>query len=765
MTVVAIMGTAISLLKPDLACIPQTIAERNRWVLWKAEQREGKWTKIPYQWDTDRPASSTAPGTWGSFSDVSARYLRGGYPGIGYVLGDGVTGIDLDHVRDPDTGDLSPEAQQILREIDSYSEVSVGGLGVHVLLLGTLPAGGRRTGSIEMYSEGRYFTFSGLHVEGTPTDLQGRQAELEALHSRIFAAKSPGLGPDTSTFSPTAPLPDEELISRVQNLSGVGALWAGEIGEYGSRSEADLALANAIAFYVGADTKRIDFIFRQSGLMRPKWDELRGSKTYGELTCIKASTGRETFYTTKEEEKALSEVDRGPSAKGCRPLTDLGNAERLIDDCGEDLRYCTVWKRWLIWDGTRWSRDSEGQIWGLAYVSARRILQEAENEENTSLAKSLRKWALLSQSHTRIVAMITLAQALPGVAVSPDDLDADIWALNTPTGTVSLRSGVLHAHRREDLITRCTGVGPDSRVPCARWLQFLDEIMDGRQSIVEFLRRALGYSACGDTRERRLFILHGLGRNGKSTLLSTIHKALGDYSAKTTSSTFVARGAQTNDVARLAGVRLVFASETSGGKKLDEGFVKEMTGNEPLTARFLYSEHFEFRPQFSAWLTTNCRPEITESDPAIWDRVCLVPFEVRVGKGERIPEDKGLSETLERELPGILSWIVSGCVDWITSGLCEPPEVLAATEEYRDDEDKLRDFFDEATRVLPGLRVSCRDLYSVYLRWCQSTGAHPQSQNFFGRAVRARGCRPIRTQALRGWEGIGLIPTESGVVQ
>jgi putative DNA primase/helicase len=744
---------------PDLSHVPTTIASHRRWVLWRQERRDGTWTKIPYRWNVDRPASSTDPETWGTLDDVSTRYLQGGYTGLGYVLGDGVTGVDLDHVRDPDTGDLTTEAQDILRRLDSYSEVSVGAHGVHVLLLGAMPVGGKRRGHIEMYSEGRYFTYSGMHIEGTPTDLQERQIELNALHASIFSyppeVPTPTITPIPSIGIST--LSDEELISRVQNLSGVGALWTGEIGEYGSRSEADLALVNAIAFYAGADTRRIDFIFRQSGLMRPKWDERRGEKTYGELTCIKAVQGRKQFFAaTKDEETAIGIVDRGPSAKGSRPLTDLGNAERLIDDCGGNLRYCTKWRKWLIWDGTRWSRDSEGQIWGLAYVSARRILQEAEEEEDEALAKSLRKWALLSQGHAHLIAMIVLAQGLPGIPVSPDDLDSDIWALNTPTGTVSLRSGVLHPHRREDLITRCTRVGPDSSVSCIRWLRFLDEVMGGRREIVEFLRRVMGYSLCGDTRERRLLILHGLGRNGKSTLLTTIHKALGEYSAKTAANTFVSRGNQTNDLARLAGVRLVFASETGGGKKLDEGIVKELTGNEPITARFLYAEPFEFRPQFSAWISTNCRPEIDASDPAIWDRICLVPFDVRMGTAGAPAEDKMLSSTLETELPGILAWMISGCVDWISGGLKEPSVVLAATQDYRDDEDRLADFFDVHTTTLPGLRVSARDLYQAYLKWAQSLGISPQSATSLGRAVRARGGEACRTNSLRGWIGIGL---------
>ena len=281
--------------------IPPELRALDQWVLWKAEARNGKATKIPYSARSTGRASSTDPQTWASFDDARTAYDGGGYDGIGFVFtkDDDVVGVDLDKCID-DAGAAEPWAQEIIYSLDSYTEVTPSGRGFHVICRGTLPPGRRRKGRVEVYSEGRFFTFTGRHVEGTPPSVEERTRELERLHDRLFSEESKKRRELPSPPLNGLALSDNELIQKARragNGDRFDRLWRGDASRYDDdASAADLALCNHLSFWTGGDGAHVDRLFRQSGLMRPKWDERRGERTYGERTVAAALESCTDYY-------------------------------------------------------------------------------------------------------------------------------------------------------------------------------------------------------------------------------------------------------------------------------------------------------------------------------------------------------------------------------------------------------------------------------------------------------------------------------------
>jgi putative DNA primase/helicase len=421
-----------------------------------------------------------------------------------------------------------------------------------------------------------------------------------------------------------------------------------------------------------------------------------------------------------------------------RPLTDLGNTERLTDQYGQDIRYCGARGQWLVWDRQRWLPDETGQVYRFAKSTARSILLEAAAVEEETERKRLTKWAEQSENESRLSPMITLARTEEGVAVRSADFDRNPWLLNVANGTVDLQTGELLLHRREDLHTRLAPVAYKPKAACPQWLAFLARITNQDEDLIGFLRRAVGYSLTGETSEQCFFLLHGSGANGKSTFIEVLRALLGDYARQADASTFLHKDHDTvrNDLARLAGVRFWSAVEATAGPRLAEVLVKQITGGDIVTARFLYQEHFEFNPTFKVWLAANHKPEIRGTDYAIWRRVRLIPFTVTIPKEE---QDRQLLRKLKTELPGILAWAVEGCREWQREGLCEPGQVQAATAAYQEEMDLLGAFITQCCDLNPGAQTPASDLYTAYTKWCLENGDEAMTQNAFGRGLGDRG--------------------------
>ena len=446
-------------------------------------------------------------------------------------------------------------------------------------------------------------------------------------------------------------------------------------------------------------------------------------------------------------------------------MTDLGNAERLVRQHGADLHYVYAWDKWLVWDGRVWRIDDTGEVERRAKQTVRAIYAEAADAETAEARKALAGHAKSSEGRARIEAMISLARSEPGIAITPEQLDADPWALSTLNGTLDLRTGELREHRREDHITKLTPVEYDPDAAAPTWAAFLERILPSEE-LRAFVQRAVGYSATGDTSEQCMIINHGGGANGKSTFQEAIAAALGDYAMRAPTEMLLAKRTSgiPNDVARLKGARFVAASETEEGRRLAESLVKDLTGQDTITARFMRAEWFDFEPTHKLWLSTNHKPEIRGTDTAIWRRIRLVPWTVTIPPAQ---QDKKLAAKLRDELPGILAWIVQGCLEWQREGLRPPDEVRRATGRYRAEMDVLAAFIDEECVVSDHATATAKALYSAYKAWCDENGEKPETQRRFGGRLKERGFEngKITSGPHKGhiqWYGIGLIGGPEG---
>jgi putative DNA primase/helicase len=351
--------------------------------------------------------------------------------------------------------------------------------------------------------------------------------------------------------------------------------------------------------------------------------------------------------------------------------------------------------------------------------------------------------------------MIKLAKTEPGIPVMADELDTAPYILTVLNGTLDLRSGELRPHRREDFITKLAPVDYDSEAECPKFMRFLAQITDGDEELQGFIQRAIGYGLTGDTSEQVLFIPYGTGANGKTTLLNLVQDMLGDSSLQTPTDTFVRKRERmaTNDLARLRGARFVVATEVAEDGRLDEVMVKQITGGDMISARMLYREFFDFRPQCKVFLVTNYKPEIRGSDEGIWRRIMLIPFEVRIREEDR---DKHLPEKLREELPGILAWAVRGCLAWQKVGLAPPENVKAATAEYREEMDWMSAFLKERCVLKEGAKAKAGDLFGAIVTWWPCDEDGPPSQKVFGGRLRAAGLRREKKSGINWWFGVTL---------
>lgn len=454
--------------------------------------------------------------------------------------------------------------------------------------------------------------------------------------------------------------------------------------------------------------------------------------------------------------RAGGPAESGPGEREGFALTDYGNGERLAARHGPDLRYVFAWSRWLVWDGVRFAPDDQGEAWRRAKDTARAIYAEAAAAEGADERKRIATWAKTSESEVRLRAMLELAKSEPGIPVRHDALDAAPWLLAVQNGVVDLRTGKLRAASRADLLTKLAPVAFDPSAKAPTWGAFLERIIPD-QAVRDWLQRAVGYSLTGETREHALFLLHGTGANGKSTFMETLLALLGDYALKTPAETLLARRdtGVPNDVARMRGARLVAACETEDGRRLAEVRVKELTGGDTVSARFMRAEWFDFRPVAKLWLSTNHRPSVRGTDEGIWRRLRLVPFAVVIPEAER---DRTLPERLRAELPGVLAWALEGCRAWLRDGLQEPEAVREATSAYRDAEDVLAAFLEERCALNEGCWTASKQLYDAYRDWCEATGEKSVTQKRLGDSLRERGFESSREghARTRGWSGIGL---------
>jgi putative DNA primase/helicase len=425
------------------------------------------------------------------------------------------------------------------------------------------------------------------------------------------------------------------------------------------------------------------------------------------------------------------------------PFSDEALALRFAERHKDDLRYVDKTCQWFEWDGTRWKRDFTLRAIDLA----REICREASAECNHPTEKKT-----IASART-VHAVEKLARADRQLAAVVDQWDRDAWLLNTPAGTVDLRTGRMLEHRREDY---CTRIAPVPPLPgCPRFMKFLHRVTAGDEAFIRYLARVAGYALTGDTSEQCLFFLYGQGCNGKSVLVGALCEALGDYAHTSEAETFLSskNDRHPTELARLADARLVIANEADADRQWNEARLKKLTGGDRMSARFMRQDEFEFTPQLKLMIVGNHKPSFRGVNYAIRRRLQLIPFNVTIPQEE---VDKSLPEALREELGGILQWMIDGCLDWKREGLSPPRDVTEATEHYLNQEDTFGQWVNEGCERVPGAFTATAELRRSWTVFAESVGEPQMGEKAFAKEMEARGFAPKRTNAARGYEGVKL---------
>lgn len=754
----------------QLEKIPQFLKDTDQFCNWKYELRDGNQTKAPYMPGTTRRASVNDPSTFTAFDTAASAT---GYDGIGIRVSGRIVGIDLDHCIEE--GNLLPWAQTIVDNFSAtYIEVSPSGTGIRIFCL--LPDGFTydtqtyyiKKGDIEVYIPGhtnRFLTVTSNAL--TDADV------VETAEALVWLL-------DTYMRRPTPPTPavavpgesylsDEAVIAKASsahNGEKFRRLWDGDITGYKSQSEADAALLSILAFWCSGDRTQMDRLFRQSGLLREKWDSLRGADTYGNISIEKAVARMTDYYkpiiprSAAEDFGAdrLKELD--PTNQSKYPWNDIGAGHIFADFYQDRLRYVPERKMWFYYKDGIWNKDT-GNLRSMKYCMelANLMYSFALEIRDEDKRKSYMKYAAKWQNHSNRVNILKDAQVHHPIHYG--DFDADIYAFNCKNGTLHINTGEFTEHRSTDLLTKISPVVYDPTAHSERFCTYIDEIMSGDTERAKFLQKILGYGLTGDTRHECMTILYGATtRNGKGTLCESVLKVLGEYGCTSRAETIAMKnytnGSQpSEDVARLAGVRFVNISEPTKGMVLDAAKIKAMTGNDTLNARYLHENSFDFQPQFKIYVNTNYLPVINDMTLFTSDRIIIIPFDRHFDEHTR---DTSLKQKFaEAEVQSaILNWLLDGYRLLRKEGLRLPKSVKAATERYQHDSDKMVLFFEDNLVADDAAEELTATVYARYKGWCKDNGCYAEGMKNFKQGLETF-APVVRKRPKRGCEKTTLL--------
>jgi putative DNA primase/helicase len=447
---------------------------------------------------------------------------------------------------------------------------------------------------------------------------------------------------------------------------------------------------------------------------------------------------------------AFSKVRLDPSSLPNDIVTEDSAALDFVERHHDALRYCHSSGAWFKWNGVFWQKDQTGIAFHWARELARQLAEDQDERKRyitnkTSFASGVERFAKVD----------------PKMAVTIEYWDHDAWLLGTPGGTVDLRTGQLRESDQQDGITKSTIVAPNDTA-CPRWIRFLDETTGDDKELIRFLQQWCGCCLTGITREHALVFVYGPGGNGKTVFLNVVTGILQSYATTAAMDTFTASAADKHptDLAMLRGARLVTASETEDGRAWAESRIKQMTGGDRIAARFMRQDFFEFVPQFKLTIIGNHKPVLRNVDEAARRRFLIVPFEHKPEK-----PDPELEQKLIAEAPGILRWMIEGCLDWQTHGLVKPASVLAATEEYFSDQDLFEHWLAEECTCEAGnnnLSETSSALFKSWRDYSMSAGNSPGTQQSFKDQMTRHGFKFYRGRKAREFFGLRLKPRGFG---
>lgn len=743
----------------DYSMVPDELKQLTQWGLYRRQWNEdkGKYDKFPIDPWTGLSGKSNDPKTWSNFNVASQAMEEYQADGLAFYFANGYIGLDIDHIRSEidevieNAADNNIPPDNTLLEVskmtnNTYMELSMSGEGIHVIFKGKLTRDRRRKGNVEMYPDGRFFALTGDAVRKVNHISNLNESKIKKLEYWCFG-KNKVMPIQVNYSTATIDLSTDEIINRIMVSESAGKfsdLMNGDYSQYPSQSEADMALANLLAFWCAKDYAKMDEIFRDSGLYRPKYDERHGKTTYGDALLNKAINEVSDIYKPKREMPSMNYgmkflEDDSQKKLPNRSWDDMGNAQRFLDHFQEEVKYSYTDNAWFFYNGMHWERDERGEIQRCADKVVEGMKDEkveftGDEKEREKMERNWQKFLKKSRMHNSKNAM--LSEVKHHVSIEHGEFDKEQMLLNTQSGYVDLSTGILHDHDVKLNFSQIAGSEYTDHVDCPEWLDFLDTTFEDDKELIHFIQKAVGYSATASTREQVMFFPFGDGKNGKSVFINTIAAALGSYAKTMDAKTImVQRGSSSganSDIARLENARLVIASESNEGERLDESRVKQLTGGDKVVARYLYGSEFEYTPKYKIWMATNHKPIIRGTDKGIWRRIVLIPF-IHTISDEEV--DKDLESKLERELPGILNWIVEGAMMWQREGLKPPTKVTEASQDYRKEMDVYGRFIEDTCEVGKDYEVQASALYQAYKQWAKENSEYEATSTKFGREM------------------------------
>ncbi|EAC6446954.1 DNA primase [Listeria monocytogenes] len=740
--------------------IPDELKQLKQWcaykLIWDEERQKHK--KIPMNANNGKHGKSNDESTWADFTTALASLEDYGFDGLGFYFKAPYFGVDIDNIADEIEDYLLGDQENIVAEfihtLASYTEYSVSGTGIHIISKGKFPDGGRRKNNVEMYNDGRFFVMTG-NVINNFTKINDGSTGIQYLHAKYIGVNDAPIVNHSEASH--VDLPANDIIQRaMQSKQGsqfktlYDGMWD---GLYPSQSEADLAFANMLAFWTGADYQKMDEIFRSSGLMRSKWDQKRGASLYGEKVLNVAIQNTSDVYSPGNsiDDYEIKILDNG-KAKKAYSFDDTGNAERFRDEYNNSVRYSYVNKGWYYYNSKIWMFDNTGAIKTLADRVIQNMKKDfAYMESESDIEKAFVKHLKATRGNRGKTNMLKEAEHL--MPVLPEQFDVNKHFFNTQNGYIDLKSGRLNEHDRSKMFTKISHIEYTDKIDAPLWNSFLLDIFDHDKELIDYVQKAVGYSLTGSTSEQVMFILFGNGRNGKSVFLDIINDVFGSYSTNIQPQTIMVKqqsSGANSDIARLHAARFVTTTEPNEGVRLDEGLIKQLTGGDKVTARHLYKDEFEFTPEFKIWMATNHKPIIRGRDDGIWRRLHLIPFTVKIPNHK---VDKNLKYKLKGELTGILNWAVEGCLKWQREGLKLPTAVERASNEYKSEMDVITAFIEDCCETGENKQINAKTLYETYREWAKDNGQYLMSSTKFGKEM---GLKFEKKRSKKGYKYTGV---------
>jgi len=746
--------------------IPAELRDLPQWVTHKA--------KIPYQPRTGEKAKSGEPSTWDTYAAALEALQSGLYDGLGFEFhNNGIIGVDLDKAVD-DNGQVKEWATKIVELLDSYTEYSISGKGLHIFVKADIPVDGRKkklseeNEGIELYKARRYFAMTGNVYKAVP--IANRQSEIDRIYNKYFPAVTPKPEP------PKPPPPEiggkDYLTIGLEKDRKFRAIWDGQRPKE-DESANDMSLMNKLAYWCNRDIPAMIAAFMRSPYAAGK-DEAHRAKLeradYLERTAKEAADKMGATAVLHDREfmagrKNTAGREPGNNPEKVKPddYTDTGNADIFVRIYKNKAVFLKS-MGWLVWNGKNWDETDLGalrlaiELTALMLTEARQALRKAlgsKDKDETAAAKAYFRHVLTSRNQPHVDNILDLAKSK--MAVLLEDLDSDPHVLNTPAGMVDLRTGAIKPHDPVKLCTKITKCPPGDK-GADEWQEFLKTITCGDDSLINFLQQIAGMAAVGRVYMENLVIAYGDGNNGKSTFFNTIRTVLGTYAGSIAPEVLTTQKQNKGaDYAELKGKRLVIAAELDEGTRLSTKALKQLSSTDNLTAEKKYKQPEDFIPTHSLILFTNHLPRVGSTDSGTWRRILAYHFKANI---DMQIEVKNYAEQLyERCGEAVLSWIIAGAVKFCKAGhTITPPEaVKKTTAAYKEKSNWTREFLDDCCEVSDTSQCRAGELYTAYRAWAQNSGEYIRNKTDFVAELERQGFDRYVNNKGTYWIGISII--------